>query len=228
MSKIRSLTQLQDSLDKGYGWRLKEIADLKTTVKGRFFLGQSTIIRAGVPLLYAHWEGFIKQTSQDYLNYVSCQRMTYGDLASCFVVFGAKKHLGSITGSKKAIINIEAVDFFRRCAFERADLILSSAIDTKSNLNSEIFENIALSIGVPVGSYDAYYNLIDESLLARRNKIAHGEYLDLDADDFRGLADEILKLLRMFKTDIENLASMSAFKAVRKPVPFDSIKDSPL
>ena len=42
---------------------------------------------------------------------------------------------------KKAIINIEAVDFFRRCAFERADLMLSSAIDTKSNLNSEIFEN---------------------------------------------------------------------------------------
>lgn len=214
MSKIRTLSQLQDILDKGYAWRLKEIADLKTTVKGNSSLSQATIIRAGVPLLYAHWEGFIKQASQDYLNFVSCQRLSYGDLASCFVVFGAKKYLASITGSRKALVNIEAVDFFRRCAIERAELVLSNAIDTKSNLNSEIFENIARSIGIPVGSYDAYYNLIDESLLARRNKIAHGEYLDLGADDFRGLADEIIKLLRMFKTDIENVASASAFKAL--------------
>lgn len=192
---------------------MKEIADLKVTVRGSSSLGQATAIRAGVPLLYAHWEGFVKQTSQDYLNFVSCQRLTYGDLANCFVVFGAKKHLASITGSRKASINIEAVDFFRRCAGERADLVLSSAIDTKSNLNSDIFENIAMSIGVPVTPYDAYYNLIDESLLARRNKIAHGEYLDLSADDFRGLSDEVIKLLRMYKTDIENLASVSAFKA---------------
>lgn len=213
MSKIRTISQLQDSLDQGFSWRLKEIADMKVTVKGNSSLGQATSIRAGVPLLYAHWEGFVKQASQDYLNFVSCQRLTYGDLANCFVVFGAKKHLAGIAGSRKASINIEAVDFFRRCASERADLVLSNAINTKSNLNSDIFENIAMSIGVPVTPYDAYYNLINESLLARRNKIAHGEYLDLSADDFRGLSDEVIKLLRMYKTDIENLASVSAFKA---------------
>ncbi len=101
---------------------------------------------------------------------------------------------------------------------KRADVVLSSAIDTKSNLNSDIFENIAMSIGVPVTQYDAYYKLIDESLPARRNKIAHGEYLDLNADDFRGLSDEVIKLLRMYKTDIENLASESAFKAAAPAV----------
>ncbi len=214
MSKIRTLSQLQDSLDKDFSWRLKEIADLKVTVKGTSSLGQATIIRAGAPLLYAHWEGFIKHASQYYLNFVSCQRLNYGDLASCLVVFGAKKHLATITGSRKASMNIAAVDFFRHCSGERADLALSSAIDTKSNLKSEIFENIAVSIGVPVTSYDAYYKFIDESLLARRNKIAHGEYLDLNADDFRRLADEVIKLLRIYKTDIEKLASMSAFKSM--------------
>lgn len=187
---------------------------MKITVKGNSSLGQTTVIRAGVPLLYAHWEGFVKQASQDYLNFVSCQRLNYGDLAACFVVFGAKKHLTSITASRKTSINIEAVDFFRRCASERADLVLSNAIDTKSNLNSDIFENIAMSIGVPVRPYDSYYNLIDVSLLARRNKIAHGEYLDLRVEDFRGLSDDVVKLLRMYKTDVENLASVSAFRAI--------------
>lgn len=214
MSKIKTPSQLQDSLDKGFSWRLKEIADLKVAVKQKTSLAQATLIRAGVPLLYAHWEGFVKQASEDYLNFVSCQRLSYGDLKSCFVVFGAKKHLATITKSQRTSINIEVVDFFRCCATMRADLVLSSAIDTKSNLNSAIFENIALSIGITLSSYDAYYKLIDESLLARRNKIAHGEYLDLDSETFRELADEVINLLRMYKTDIENLAMVGAFKLV--------------
>lgn len=217
MSKIQTATQLQDNLDKGFGWRLKEIADLKVAVKQKTSLAQATLIRAGVPLLYAHWEGFVKQASEDYLNFVSCQRLSYGDLKSCFVVFGAKKHLATITKSQRTKINIEAVDFFRRCATTRANLVLANAIDTKSNLNSTIFQNIALSIGIALNSYDAYYNLIDESLLARRNKIAHGEYLDLDSETFRELADEVINLLRMYKTDIENLATASAFKLETTP-----------
>lgn len=214
MSKIRTLNQLQEFLDQGFSWRLKEIADLKVVVRGSSSLSQATIIRAGVPLVYAHWEGFVKQASQDYLRYVTGQRLSYQELASCFVVFGAKKHLAGIVESRKSAINIAAVDFFRNQLNERADLALSNAIDAKSNLNSEVFQNIAVSIGISTAPYDAYYNLIDESLLKRRNGIAHGEYLDLSGDDFRALADEVIKLLRMYKTDIEILASNSAYKVV--------------
>lgn len=213
MSKIRTLAQLQDCLDQGFSWRIKEIATLKVVVKGNSSLTQATVIRAGVPLVYAHWEGFIKQSSQDYLKFVTSQRLNYDQLTNCFVVFGVRKHLANIVGARRSSINIEAIDFFRHRLADRADLSLSNAIDTKSNLNSETFENIALSIGVQATSYDAYYNLIDESLLGRRNGIAHGEYLDLTAEEFRTLADEIIKLLRMYKTDIENLASTAAYKA---------------
>lgn len=212
MTKIRTVNQLQDCLDKALSWRLKEIADLRSASRSKSSLNHWTIIRAGVPLLYAHWEGFIKETSQLYLNYVSSQRMKFGELASCFVVFGVKKHLGNITDSRKTKLNIAAIEFFRSCEHERADLVLSNAIDTKSNLNSEIFENIAISIGVSVIPYSSYYKFIDESLLARRNKIAHGESLDVNADDFRTIANNLISLLRMFKNDIENLAVTSAFK----------------
>jgi hypothetical protein len=212
MSKIRTLAELQDCLDKNYSWRIKEIATLKIVAHGNSTLTQATVIRAGVPLVYAHWEGFIKQSSQDYLKFVASQRLNYDQLTSCFVVFGVKKHLSTIVGARKSSINIEAVDFFRSRLADRADLSLSNAIDAKSNLNSETFENIALSIGVSAKSYDAYYNLIDESLLSRRNGIAHGEYLDLTAESFRSLSDDVIKLLRMYKTDIENLASTAAYK----------------
>ncbi|MFZ2854929.1 MAG: MAE_28990/MAE_18760 family HEPN-like nuclease [Rhodocyclaceae bacterium] len=211
--KIRSISQLQDELDSGFGWRVKEIAALKMSVESKSMsIAQATLIRAGVPLLYAHWEGFIKKSSQDYLEYVGNQRLKYSELSSCFVVFGAKKHLSHVVESRRAEVNIAAVDFFRSCPDTRADLVLSNAINTKSNLKSEVFVDIALSLGVPIDSYDAYFKLIDESLLARRNAIAHGEYLDLDANAFRALADEVINLLRMYKTDLQNLASVGAFR----------------
>ncbi len=213
MSKLRTVSQLQDSLDKGFSWRLKEVADLKVSTRASASLAQATLLRAGVPLLYAHWEGFVKQSSQDYLTFVANQRLNYGQLASCFVVFGAKKHLANIVSARRATVNIGAVEFFRTCFAERADLALSNAINTGANLNSDVFANIATSLGVTTAPYDSYFNLIDEALLARRNRIAHGEYLDLGADDFRTLADEVIKLLRMYKTDLENLASIGAFRA---------------
>lgn len=210
--KIRLISQLQDELDAGFAWRVKEIAALKMSVASTSFLAQSTVIRAGIPLIYAHWEGFVKQASQDYLEYVSNQKLKYGELVSCFVVFGAKKHLSQVIESRRAAVNIAAVDFFRSCKDDKANLHMSNAINTKANLSSDVFCEIALSLGVETILYEAYFNLMDESLLSRRNKIAHGEYLDISPAGFRNLADEVIKLLRMYKTDIQNLASLGAFR----------------
>ena len=70
---------------------------------------------------------------------------------------------------------------------------------------------LALSVGIDPAPYEARYNLIDESLLRRRNEIAHGEFLDVDAGDYRTLADEVLLMMRLYKTDIENGAARSLF-----------------
>jgi MAE_28990/MAE_18760-like HEPN len=213
VSKLRTVQQLQDCLDEGFAWRLKEVADLKVSTRRNTSLAQATLLRAGVPLLYAHWEGFVKQSSQDYLTFVANQRLSYGELSSCFVVFGAKKHLANLVQARRADVNIAAVEFFRTCLVDRADLALSGVVNTEHNLNANVFANIAVSVGVATDPYEPYFNLIDESLVARRNKIAHGEHLDLNANDFRLLADNVINLLRMYKTNLENLASTEAFRA---------------
>ncbi len=86
MNKIRTLTQLRNFLDREFLWRLKEIADLKSSVRSSSSLRCKTLTRAGVPLLYAHWEGFVKNSSLGYVNFVSSQRLRYEELASCFIV----------------------------------------------------------------------------------------------------------------------------------------------
>jgi hypothetical protein len=109
-------------------------------------------------------------------------------------------------------VSISTLDFLRDELNERAKLKIESAIRTEFNLSSKVFDNIAKSIGISTQAYEARYNLIDESLLSRRNHIAHGEYLDVDSQGFRDLADEILFLLRSYKTDIENAVSLEDYK----------------
>lgn len=215
--KIQTVGILQDILDRELSWRIKEIAELKTAVRTSKQPWQKTIIRAGVPLLYAHWEGFVKRACEAYVTFVSCQRLTFDELKSNFVVLGAKKHLQAISSSRKSKLNIHAVDFFRTKMNERADVKLQSAINTESNLSSNIFENIAISIGINHAQYESRYNFIDESLLKRRNNIAHGEYLELDSKSFQDLADNVLLLLRWVKTDIENSASTESYRNGQHP-----------
>jgi hypothetical protein len=95
MTKIRTLVELQEVLDTEMGWRIKEISDFKFATK-RSQATSPTFTRAGVGLVYAHWEGFIKVASEAYLNFVGNQGHIYRDLKTCFAVFGLKRHLGNL------------------------------------------------------------------------------------------------------------------------------------
>ncbi|EIU7180497.1 MAE_28990/MAE_18760 family HEPN-like nuclease [Pseudomonas aeruginosa] len=211
MPDIRTLDQLQDALDLEMGWRVKEIAAFRVASKGdgperKFF------IRAGVALVYAHWEGFIKASSEQYLNFVHHRGLTYRELKSCFAVFGLKGKLQMLSDSRKSGPNIKAFDFIISELGEPAHMQMSSAINTESNLTSKVFANIAISLDLDIERYSTKFNLIDESLVGRRNKVAHGEYMDIGGREFGELVDEVLQLMRDYKTDLLNSASTEGYK----------------
>ena len=211
MPDIRTLTQLQDILDKEMGWRLKEIGTFRVASK-RAGVEQKSFTRAGVALLYAHWEGFVKAASEHYLNFVDSRGHTYRELKSCFAIFGLKSKLQLLSTSRKATPNIDAFDFILSEMERPARMRLSSAIDTESNLTSKVFANIATSLDINPTPYTSKFNLIDESLVNRRNKVAHGEYIDLSGEQFGDLVDEVLTLMRNYKTDLQNAASLMTYR----------------
>lgn len=212
MNKIRTSLQAQEEIDKEFSWRLKEIADLKSSIKSTKSIRKDTLIRAGIPLLYAHWEGFVKKSSEIYLNYISNQRLSYDELETNFIVHGVKGQVNVLKNSNNVKINIAIIDFLLEELEKRASIPYGNVIDTKSNLNSSVFEDIIYLLGFETSKYEARYNFIDESILKRRNFIAHGEYLDIKYDDYEELSKNVIILLRQFKTDIENSLALEAYK----------------
>jgi len=214
MPRIRTVTQLQEALDADMGWRIKEVSAFKLASKTEGG-DRKVFVRAGVALVYAHWEGFIKTASEAYLDFVDNQGHMYRELKSCFAIFGLKGRLALLSESRQAKPNIEAFDFVLGQLDTRARMRMSSAIDRESNLTSKVFANIAASLDIATTGYETKFNLIDESLVRRRNKVAHGDYLDLDPADFRTLADDVLQMMRDYKTDLQNAASLATY---RRPV----------
>ncbi len=211
MSKIKTLEAFQDYVDTEMAWRIKEVSSLTTSIDSSKQLTQKTMIRASIPLLYAHWEGFIKNSATKYIEYVSNLRLKYSDLEDCLVVLGMRKKLQEITSSNKHDILSESMKFILSGQNDKAVLNFESAIQTESNLKSHVFDNIAKSIGVSVELFNTKYNFIDESLLKRRNCIAHGEYLDINAAEWRNLSQETIALMRTFKNELLNNASTKKF-----------------
>ena len=211
MAKLRTLTQLQEELDAEMAWRIKEVATFKQVARINS-TNRKVFLRTGVALVYAHWEGFIKASSVKYLDFVNNQNHAYRELKSCFAVLGLKGKLTLLVESRQSKSNIEAFDFVLDEINNTARMGMANAIDTESNLTSRVFVNIASSIDIATAKYETKFNLIDESLVRRRNKIAHGEYLDLEMDDFSALADDVLQLMRDYKVDLQNAASMETYK----------------
>lgn len=214
--KIRSLLELQEALDDEMAWRIKEISTLRSSTKSRGPIGEKTLVRAGVALSYAHWEGFVKNTAEAYLAYLNSKKVPIEELQDCFVGLGLRSQIIRSRHKSDATVAIEVVDFIRNKGSTRASFELKHAIDTKSNLNSEVFASIAKALNLPVGHYETRYNFIDESLVAKRNSVAHGEYLDINADDWKEIAGEVLKLLRQFKDDVQNCASEGNYRKSNK------------
>lgn len=106
------------------------------------------------------------------------------------------------------------MDFILSKMDETATLQITSAVNTDSNLTSKVFSNIAGSLDIDTTPYETRFHLIDSSLVERRNKVAHGEFLDIEGGDFSTLVDDILILMRLYKTDIENAASQEGYKRI--------------
>ncbi len=211
MTKIRTLEDLNQRLTEDLIWRKKELSDLNGLIETKSFAYSkcNAVLRSGVTLLYAHWEGYIKTAGTSYLEFVSRQSLTYDELAINFVAIAMKAKLKEATETNRATIFTEVTEFLLTKTSNCCSLSYEDTISTRSNLSSSILSEIICILGLDYSFYETKQVIIDEQLLKRRNKIAHGEYLpylSLDRDTYSKLQRQILAMMEDFRTQIENRA----------------------
>jgi MAE_28990/MAE_18760-like HEPN len=210
---IRSVENLVDSIDADLSWRRKELHALKSLVETKGFSESkhNALLRSGVTILYAHWEGFVKTVASNYLEFVAMQRLPYKELSSNFIALAMKARLNTAMETSKATIFTEVAEFFLTQLEQRSIVPYKDVIKTGANLSSEIFREILCVLGLNYSDYATKQILIDEKLLARRNNIAHGEYLLLDLTDYLELHSQVIGMMELLQTQIENCAAMKQY-----------------
>ncbi len=212
--RIRTTFQFHDAISSEFAWRRKEILDFRLQTHTKNFELQPLFIRAGVPLLYAHWEGFVKTSTEILLNYICHLNLTNAELTDVFFAHSAKSQIARFIETRRAVNATETAHFLRNCSSLPSEIRHKNYVDTESNLKSDVFDQIASSIGVDTTAYKHLYPYIDETIVQQRNRIAHGESVSLDINDFRAISDRVSDLIAMYKTDVENIVSSSSYKRV--------------
>jgi len=210
MSAARTKTALQQLLDEEFAWRFRELQDHRTVLRSADGPRKRMLLRTGIALLYAHWEGFVKNCTGFYIEFVHHQRLNYQELATCFAVLGLKSELELLQASKKAATNIAALTAIRS-ATNRVAQIDNFEVQTASNLKFDIFEGVATTIGISTSTYETKRHFIDD-LVYQRNAVAHGDKITIDTQDYILKSDEVIQLMRNYKTDIENSFSQNKFR----------------
>lgn len=208
--KIRTKNDLKDLLDKDFGWRVKELSQILFIVKEDTGKALNVSLRSSVLLLYAHWEGFIKNAAMAYLNFIRHQNLTYDQLTSCFVAVSLKQKIKDFEATNKSTLHTKFVEYIQTYAKVIAP-ISENAISAASNLNSSILKEILTTIGIDFSQFELKSNLIDEQLLNYRNTIAHGEFLKVDKKEYNQLHNEVFAMMHSIKNEIENAVATSSY-----------------
>jgi hypothetical protein len=212
MKPPRTASQLLGQLDADLAWRLQEITSVRRAIRRADGVDESALLRAAIPLLYAHWEGYIKGCAGRYAAFISGLGVTFGEVQRSFMGLKALSQVKTLHAiSKRLFTSSELLDSLYAIEFEKVTLPVDGYISNVGNLNFDMFEQIAGFLAIDAKPYAVKKPLIDESLLGRRNDIAHGEYLVVDAKSFEDLSDEILSLMRAFKTDVQNAVVLKSF-----------------
>lgn len=206
--KIRTAEALVDFLDAQLSWRKKELAivlSLITSSKTSDII-REVLIRSGIPILYAHWEGFVKISATHYVEFVVRQGLSYGEVKPNFVALAMKKQLASASETNKIEAMNRVADFFIKNLGDKYDMPWMLSINTKSNLSSEVLAEVISSVGLDFSFYETKKHLLDKRLLDARNNIAHGKQLLIDKEDYLEMHAEVISMLDSFSTQIQNAA----------------------
>ncbi|MBK1854757.1 hypothetical protein JO972_07290 [Verrucomicrobiaceae bacterium 5K15] len=212
MSKPYSEADLSQLLTDDRTWRIREISDLKGAICRADAVSQRVLLRGLVAICYAHWEGYVRNASTKFLEHIALRKFKYDQLERQFTRNRFLPRLANLVATKGGFAErCELVDAILDCGAKRFSRVNADLINTKSNLNYEVFSDICNVCGVSMDGFSVHETFIDILLLKRRNSIAHGEDTFIAIDDLDEVAATTIELMRQFSHALENQACARTF-----------------
>jgi hypothetical protein len=209
--KINSINDLENHLTDDFTWRIREISNLSLTAQNLKSVERGAVLRSTIPMLYAHWEGYIKIASEKYLEFIASRRLSFDELHSGVFYLKANsliKEISNANTKRKMKILVEILEQSK----SKNKHNYQNTINTKSNLRHEILEDICFVIGIDTSIFSSEIDFINKRLCDRRNHIAHGQYIEITMDDFVKTKNETIRLIRIFRDEMMNSAIQEKFR----------------
>lgn len=214
MSKPFKADDLASQLTQDITWRIREISDLKSTVQIADITARPAILRAMMAMMYAHWEGHVRFCAQKYLQHVALRKLLFAVLDRQFLKGHFLPKLNSIS-QKSDREKGELIDGILDSQLDRFSRVNDDLVNTKSNLSHRVLGEICRVCGIEIKHFEGQDIFIDLILLKRRNAIAHGEETFIQLTEVDGLADQTIALMRTFSNQIQMVAYLERYRAVK-------------
>ena len=214
MSRPFSEAEFSDQITQDRSWRLKEVSDLKATIVRADEKLRRVLLRALVTICYAHWEGYVRFAARKYLDHVALRKLQYGDLSRQFLLNYFLPRLAALGNTRTSIADRCAlVEEILQSSDRRFVRVNTDLINTKANLNFDVFRDICLVCAIPLSPFLSKETFVNVLLLKRRNAIAHGEDTFVAVEDLDELTSETIGLMRAFGDELENHVYSRSYKA---------------
>lgn len=203
---IRTIDDLTDKLARELSWRKKELSDLKYYIglTPRNSTRRRVLGRCGITVLYAHWEGFVKIAGRCFLEFIAMQRLRNEELHPNLLTLSMMKKVNFAHNTLKASEFGKIASFFLSQMPNRSAIPYKTTVDTRSNLSSTVLREIMWCLALEYAPYETREKFIDCRLLARRNIVAHGEYVDVNPSEYDEMSACVIEMMTNLKNQIEN------------------------
>ena len=203
--KVRSLYHLEAMLDQDLAWRKREFTTIKFMIKNARQHEKVILYKSAV----AHWEGYLKNSSQAYACYLNHVAPKYGEMKDNFLQSSLADKFSQGFSFKKYPFQKEIFEYIKCATDMPLKINEKRVVDTESNLKSHVLFNIMKQLALDTNIFELKENFIDVIMVDNRNKIAHGEKIDSAEveEAYCLLESELLEMIMSFQSTIISSAA---------------------
>ena len=150
-------------------WRDGEFAQFKINRAG---VEETLWCRMCIPMIYAHWEGFVVSSLKILIKHLNVLELTPHQIQTYLIVMGLGDQYNSLSGKQSFAQRVVFKNSFKELM--QNNIKFSKKVETKSNLKSNVLKELCEMFGFEFERFKNQVGDIDR-LIHIRNSIAHGE-----------------------------------------------------